>query len=82
MAAENKYGQVTTSQGEIPEDEPVFLFRARDALLPKVLNYYEHICREHGAPGSHIAAINDRAKEITSWQLDHQDRVHTPGSGD
>lgn len=37
MAIDLKYGRVTLENADIGEDEPVVVFRARDALLPKVL---------------------------------------------
>ena len=29
--------------GKIPDDEPVFLFRGQDVLLPEILSYYEKL---------------------------------------
>lgn len=39
----------------IPDDEPVFILRARDRLALKVLRYFDMLCREDGA---------------TEWQLE------------
>jgi hypothetical protein len=40
MAKERKYGNVTVENKSIPEDEPVFLFRAQDELASAALRYY------------------------------------------
>lgn len=38
MAIERKYGRFPVRG--IPDDEPVFLFRAQDELVPQVIDFY------------------------------------------
>ena len=40
MGIDAKYGQIETKKGEIPDDEPVFLIRAQDALAGAIVRYY------------------------------------------
>ena len=80
MGYDRKYGRVTTEHGEIPEDEPVIVFRARDRLLPKVLAYYRLFCWKAGSPRRHLGMIDDSVVAIEAWQAKHPDQVRTPDS--
>lgn len=40
MGQDLKYGKITTEHGSIPEDEPVFVLRAQDALALFALDAY------------------------------------------
>ena len=40
MGFDAKYGQVETEKKAIPDDEPVFLIRAQDALAGAIVRYY------------------------------------------
>lgn len=48
MAVERKYGRVTTEKGNIPDDEPVIVFRGQDRLAPAIMRIYAQLCRTHG----------------------------------
>lgn len=52
-------GDVVNSRtGEvIPEDEPLFLFRAKDILAAQVLAYYEGLCRGECCTDEQIAGV-------------------------
>ncbi len=78
MAIDGKYGRVTTEFGSIGEDEPVFVFRATDRLLPKLLTVYKIMCELAGSPQHHLDLIQDGAVGITAWQFVHPTR--TPAS--
>lgn len=80
MGTEGKYGRVTTEHGSIPEDEPVFLFRARDKALPQLLTRYAALCLGMGARQEHIAGILLQQERIETWQREHPDQVHVPSS--
>ena len=75
MAIESKYGRVTIECGDIPEDEPVFLFRAQDQLLPDILAYYAARCRSAGSPAHHIDGVDASRAEILEWQRTHTTQV-------
>ena len=80
MGFDRKYGVVTTEHGEIPDDEPVIVFRARDALLPKVLAYYRLFCWKAGSPKRHLGLIDDSLLNVETWQRQNPDQVRTPDS--
>jgi hypothetical protein len=57
MGYDAKYGTVTTDHGDIPEDEPVIVFRARDTFTPGVLQGYLDMCAAGGSPQRHLDLI-------------------------
>lgn len=75
MAIDAKYGRVTVENGSIGEDEPVVVFRAQDALLPKVLMYYHLFCLKAGSPRRHLGAILDALSNVEAWQREHSTKV-------
>lgn len=79
MAFDSKYGQIITSSGQIPDDEPVFLFRAQDQLLPKVLMVYAEMCENAGSPPEHVSRIRQQELAVRTWQAKHHTQV--PNSG-
>ena len=78
MAIDAKYGRVTLERGTIGEDEPVVVFRAQDALLPKVLDIYRFLCEVAGSPARHLQLIRDTAQTVKGWQA--QNCTKTPTS--
>jgi len=59
----------------IPDDEPVILFRARDAHVMSVLGFYwEMIADEH-----HKRAVVDRIEEFSAYREANPDRIKEPG---
>lgn len=76
MAVDAKYGRVTLEHGgHIPDDEPVFVFRAQDKLTPSVLEYYAGLCEAAGSPQRHIDLIESGRFKVVAWQADHAPRV-------
>ena len=80
MAIDRKYGRVTFENGAIEEDEPVVVFRAQDALLPKVLMYYQLFCTKVGSPKRHLDIIYDSMKNVEVWQELNPRKVKYPDS--
>lgn len=78
MAIDTKYGRVTLERGAIGEDEPVVVFRAQDALLPKVLAYYHLFCMKAGSPRRHLDRILSARDAVIAWQQDNPTK--TPSS--
>jgi hypothetical protein len=68
MAIDAKYGRVTLEHGNIGEDEPVVVFRAKDTLLPKVLMYYHLFCMRAGSPKRHLDIIWNSLQKVYEWQ--------------
>lgn len=75
MAIDMKYGRVTLQYGSVPDDEPVVVFRARDALLPELLAFYALFCTRAGSPRGHLDLINDRREQIEAWQRNHETQI-------
>lgn len=78
MPIDGKYGRVMlpdNSFSDIAEDEPVFLFRAKDALLPTVLRQYAQLCKTVGSPQHHLDLIEEALDVIVEWQASHTPKV-------
>lgn len=80
MGYDGKYGQVTTEHGDIPADEPVIVFRARDALTIRLLAYYKRLCYESGSPQRHVDLVAAARGTFIEWQEANPDQVRVPDS--
>jgi hypothetical protein len=80
MGYDRKYGKVTTEHGDIPDDEPVIVFRARDRNVPAMLDFYMQLCDENGSPARHIELVEGSKRQIVAWQTDNRGEVRTPDS--
>lgn len=58
----------------IPDDEPVFMFRAQDVFSPIILSLYHQYC----ATDEHKTAVWNRIEDFKRFQADNPDRVKTP----
>ena len=79
MAAEGKYGRITTERGDIPDDEPVFLIRAQDRVAVALLDRYAMLAEAAGSPPRHLTGTREAIERFVAWQSEHPDRVKTPG---
>jgi hypothetical protein len=68
MGFDGKYGKVTTQFGDIPDDEPVFLFRAKDRLLVPLLDHYLELCDEAESTERHMLLVRQARDRIAEWQ--------------
>lgn len=87
MGVDGKYGRVTTEFGDIGDDEPVVVFRAKDALLPEVLAIYGALCTLHGSPDRHVELVRDSKARVERWQAANTAQVpsssgYVPREGD
>lgn len=80
MGFDGKYGRVTTEFGDIPEDEPVIVFRARDITTPDLLAYYLMRCVKKGSPARHLMLIVNTIELFREWQEKNKDKVKVPDS--
>lgn len=80
MAVDGKYGKVTLEHGDIGEDEPVIVFRAKDGILPELLHSYFKLCEAAKSPERHLELIKSSYATIRNWQEAHPDEVRTPTS--
>lgn len=78
MPIDLKYGRVTLeNQRNVGDDEPVFVFRAQDALLPAVLAFYLKACRNNGSPTRHTTAVEHALDRVITWQEIHPTKIPT-----
>ncbi len=68
MGFDGKYGLVTTEFGDIPDTEPVIVFRAQDKLLPAVLEHYAALAEQAGSPQKHVLLIEAAQDRVEEWQ--------------
>lgn len=80
MGYDGKYGKITTEHGDIPDDEPVMLFRGRDAMLPALVDLYLGLCKHSGSPQRHLDIVQETSERLAEWQRTHRDRVVIPSS--
>lgn len=59
----------------IPKDEPVMIFRARDAHAPRVLAYYAGIVEDP----HHQRAVDQTLNDFLRYRRDNPDKVKEPG---
>lgn len=75
MAIEFKYGKITLENGNIPDDEPVIVFRAQDMMVPYVLDAYYALCEVGGSPVEHLERIQDTQYRFIEWQNANETKV-------
>jgi hypothetical protein len=80
MGQDGKYGLVTTEHGDIPDDEPVIVFRARDKTTLQLLAAYYYLCMAYGSPARHLLLIKSAEARFKQWQQEHPDEVRIPDS--
>jgi hypothetical protein len=78
MGIDNKYGRVTTEFGNIGEDEPVIVFRAKDIALPDLLLRYHYACAGLNSPRNFLNDILDLRQKIIKWQHNNLNKVKVP----
>lgn len=78
MGIDNKYGRVTTEFGNIGENEPVIVFRAKDKALPLMLTNYYLLCTKLGSPDNFLADVEALRLKIIDWQIENSKLVKTP----
>jgi hypothetical protein len=71
---------VKTSNGsQIPEDEPLILFRARDRNALLMLKHYRELCVQDGCTPYHLEGIDNRIAAFEAFSKDHAGRMKQPG---
>lgn len=69
MPKELKYGNVTLQKGDIPANEPVFLFRARDILAEKYIRMYAEERRERGCTAKELSNLLNAAEMFRNYDI-------------
>jgi hypothetical protein len=72
---------VTVENGDIGDDEPVVVFRARDVLLPQLMSHYKGLCVDAGSPDHHLDLVLESRRKIIEWQKSNHDLIRVPKSG-
>lgn len=68
MGRDQKYGQVETEHGSIPDDEPVFLLRAQDkCAVPTMVAYYSSALKE-GATTEFCDDVVQALNRFNEWK--------------
>jgi len=71
---------VKTANGTpIPEDEPLFLLRAKDRLAVDALLSYREICRRDGCTDYQLNGVTDIIEAFQRFAAEHPDRMKQPG---
>jgi len=65
----NKYGRITTSEKEIPENEPVFLLRAQDMFASGAVQFYADTLEDLGYAPEVVKEIRDFADVMEAWPV-------------
>jgi hypothetical protein len=72
---------VKTSNGEaVPEDEPLFLLRARDRLAAPLLHVYGLMSIKDGCTAYHMDLLRVLVEEFEAFVREHPERMKQPGS--
>lgn len=71
---------VKTSNGEpIPDDEPLFLLRARDHLGIPLLSDFQTLCAADGCTEYQIKANAETIAKFSRFRDQHPERMKQPG---
>ena len=72
-------GNITKMDGTpIPDDEPLILFRAKDKLLPQVIENYKKLCQDAGCQPQQIETLGQLIQQVKDWQAANPDKVRLP----
>ena len=71
---------VKTSNGDpIPEDEPLFLIRARDYLALPLLHEYRRMCIQDGCTDYQIKGNDEMILAFEKWAEKNRAKMKQPG---
>lgn len=73
-----KYGTMENFLSKLHPDEPWFVFRAQDTLLPAILKHYAELLHEAKAEPDMIGGILIFEEKVRAWQQDNKDKVKVP----
>jgi hypothetical protein len=67
----------TKTRELIPEDEPVFILRARDLHSLDTIVHYRFTCEENGCSPEHVAMVDAAISRFSAWRQSH--KLKQPG---
>lgn len=65
--ARRSYQTIQDSSGRIPEDEPVFVLRAKDRVAPVVMRIYADLARAAGADPKFIETVELWSRQMETY---------------
>ena len=72
-------GNITKMDGTpIPDDEPLILFRAKDKLLPQVIENYKKLCQDAGCQPQQVESLGPLVQQVKDWQTANAGKVKLP----
>lgn len=69
----------TTNGDVVPEDEPLFLVRARDYLAIPLLEHYRRMSEIDGCNEWHLERLEQRIRLFEEWRDMNPDKMKQPG---
>lgn len=76
MAQAGKYGKPRITG--IPDDEPVFILRARDALALDTITAYAKACEAVGTDDRHVMGVEASHAQFVAWRDANAELVKLP----
>ena len=74
-----KVERLPSRPGEpLPEDEPCFVLRGRDAFTPDIVKAYYDIAERNGAQPEFLASVDANLARIQEWQWQNAHKVKYP----
>jgi len=75
-----RFGLIKRSNNDpVPEDEPIFILRARDHLAVPTLLTYLKFSKLDGCNDFHMEGLEQQIALFDDWTRDHKDRMKQPG---
>lgn len=69
--ARKDYNRIQDPENKIPENEPVFLLRAKDKLAPELLLRWASKLRLEGGQPEMAEMVTNHAQKMLDWQKEH-----------
>jgi hypothetical protein len=86
LKIDGKYGMLPGGSGrikklsgqDVPDDEPLIVFRAQDGMSLPMLEAYARLCREAGCLPAFMAPLYRRMADFAEWQAANPGSVKVP----
>lgn len=62
----------------IPDDEPVFIFRARDVFAVEIITEYMRRLMDGNQNKDHISTVQERMEDFIRFREDYPERMKEP----
>lgn len=68
-----------SNEQPIPDDEPIFILRARDWNALDAIMAYADICKNDECNEYHMEGLKEAIGRFIKFKLDHPERMKQPG---